>query len=361
MLPTPALLVDRGVLLDNIAAMAARACTAHVALRPHGKTHKSAEIAKLQVAHGAIGLAVATLREAEYFAEHDVADLLITRQIVGELGLQRLTRLAHQTQVTVAIDDVEVAQAIDDAARRARVDIGLLWELECGARRSGTQPGMPSVEVLASLVPSLRRASFEGLMTYGGHVYESANEAELEAAAEDEAAAVRETAQLLEDRGMPSRVLSIGTTPTACRITERRGVTEIRPGGYVFNDATQLVMGLAAIENCALVVLTTVVSRPTSNRIVLDAGAKALSTRQLSRRVSGFGCLLDHPHLTISRLSDEHGVVESDSPISLRIGDRVKVIPNHAPSTVNQHCRMWVTDDGETLSGSFEIGARGWD
>jgi D-serine deaminase-like pyridoxal phosphate-dependent protein len=354
------LLVDWAVLLENVRSMAARAKVAGVALRPHAKTHKCVEIAKVQMEHGAIGLAVATLREAECFADNGFTDLLITGQVVGTHSLERLLRVARQARVSIAIDDVEVAGAIDGAALRAGLSVGLLWEIDCGVGRSGTQPGKPTVDLLAKVLPTLRAATFEGLMTYGGHVYQSSTDAELEAAANDEAEAVRHTARLLEDRGIGTRVLSVGTTPTACRISKDREVSEIRPGTYVFNDATQLALGLVERRSCALTVLSTVISHPTSNRIILDAGAKALSARRLSARTEGFGLVVDHPGLAVTQLYDEHGVVESDSPISLRVGDRVKILPNHAASTVNQHSCMWVIDSDDAVTGSLEVHARAW-
>ena len=360
-LTTPALLVDWAVLLENVRSMAALAKGAGVALRPHAKTHKCVEIAEVQIEHGATGLAVATLREAEYFSDNGFTDLLITGQVVGTHSLERLLRVARQARVSVAVDDVEVASAIDGAALRAGLSIGLLWEIDCGVGRSGTQPGEPTVDLLTKILPTLRAATFEGLMTYGGHVYASRTDAELEAAANDEGEAARHTARLLEDHGIGTRVLSVGTTPTARRISKDRGVTEVRPGCYVFNDATQLALGLVEMRSCALTVLSTVISHPTANRIILDAGAKALSTRRLTARTEGFGLVVDHPGLAVTQLYDEHGVVESDFPISLRVGDRVKILPNHAASTVNQHSCMWVIDSDDAVTGSLEVQARAWE
>jgi D-serine deaminase-like pyridoxal phosphate-dependent protein len=354
---TPALVVDRDVLIANVAAMAERARTAGVALWPHAKTHKTAQIAALQREHGAAGITVATLAEAEYFATEGFHDILLAYPPVGDWRLARLADLARRARLRVVLDDAEVLAGLMQACRAAGVVIGYLWEVDCGTGRLGTAPGEATATAIAG-APRGPECPFQGLMTFGGHAYAAADDAELDRAAEDERTALEMSAHALKAAGIECPVRSAGTTPTAHRLHVDTGITEMRPGNYVFYDATQVALGLIEPPGCALTVLATVIGRPDPRRVILDAGSKALSAERLTPRAPGFGLVLGHPELTIERLYEQHAIVGAPLPTRLRVGERVRIVPNHACTTANLHRRALVAQGADVVD-VWSIGAAG--
>src|SRR5262245_47305445 len=357
---TPALLVDGPTLVANVEGMAERVRLAGVGLWPHCKTHKTPEIASLQREHGAAGLTVATLHEAEVFAAAGHTDLLVAYPPVGRARVERLTDLARTIRVRVALDSEEALVGLDDACRAAQVEIGWLWEVDCGARRLGTAPGAQTAELVARLAKRHPYATFAGVFTFAGHAYDAQSSAELRSIAGDERAAVLATAAQLAARGMEVPAFSIGTTPTAHQLEAADGVTEIRPGNYVFYDATQVSLGLVSVDRCALSVLATVVARPDPRRLILDCGSKALAAERLTTLAPGLGLVAGHEDLVVSRLFEEHAIVEANEPSTIAVGRRLRVIPNHACASVNLHERMLITEGGE-IADEWRIAARGWD
>jgi D-serine deaminase-like pyridoxal phosphate-dependent protein len=359
-LQTPALLVDGPTLVRNIAAMAERARVAGVELWPHCKTHKTPEIAALQRDQGAPGLTVATLHEAEVFAAAGHADLLIAYPPVGGARLERLTELARTARIRVVLDSEEALVALDDACRIAQVEIGWLWEVDCGTHRLGTKPGAPTAELVAPLARRCRHTTFAGVLTFAGHAYGAHSVEELRSIAADERAAVRETAEELAGLGVEAQALSVGTTPTSHQLDDAEGVTEIRPGNYVFYDATQVALGLVSAERCALSVLATVLATPDPQRLILDCGSKALAAERLTTLSPGLGLVADHDDLVVGRLFEEHAVVEAAKPSTIPIGARLRVIPNHSCASANLHERMLITE-GQDVVDEWRIAARGWE
>ncbi|MBV9001551.1 MAG: alanine racemase [Solirubrobacterales bacterium] len=356
---TPALVVDCNRLLQNIEEMAERARSLGVALRPHAKTHKSPAIAALQRDHGAIGLTVATITEAEGFAAEGVDDLVLTAPPVGRWRLERLLALARQARVRVAVDNVEVVAALERACLDHGVGVGYLWEVDCGVGRFGTAPGEVTAEQIAKAVDATTGASFDGLLTFGGHAYAATTREEIVAVARDEHDAITQTVSALADRGIEANMRSVGSTPTSRFMQDADGVTEIRPGNYVFYDATQVAIGVVPIERCALSVLATVTSRPAPNRLILDSGSKALAAERLTGLTPGFGVVEDHPELRVERLYEEQAIVYTDEPSDIPVGTRVRVIPNHACAAANLHSRMLVVDDG-TVVDVWPVATREW-
>jgi D-serine deaminase-like pyridoxal phosphate-dependent protein len=359
---TPALVIDRGRLLTNIQEMAARAKALDVSLRPHAKTHKSPAIAALQREHGATGLTVATLTEAEGFAAMGIDDLVLTAPPVGDWRLDRLLALARRVRIRVAVDDTQVVAALDDAGRRAGVHIGYLWEIDCGVGRFGTPPGATTADQIARSVGTARHASFDGLLTFGGHAYGARDRRGIVAASHDERDAIAQTLAALADRGIETTVRSIGSTPTTHAIESAEAVseiTEIRPGNYVFYDATQVALGVIPLERCALSVLATVTSRPAPDRLILDSGSKALAAETLSTLTTGFGVVEGHPELRVVRLYEEQAIVHTDQPCDIPVGARLRVVPNHACAAANLHAEMLVVE-GETIVDVWPVTTRGW-
>ena len=356
---TPALIVERDRLVRNIVEMAARAQSLGVALRPHAKTHKSPAIAALQREHGAAGLTVATLTEAEGFAAEGVEDLLLTAPAVGDWRLERLIALARRVRVRVAVDGAEAVAALEEACRRGGIEVGYLWEVDCGVGRFGTPPGAATAEHIARAVDHARHASFDGLLTFGGHAYGATDRDGIAAAARDEHEAISETVSALADLGIDAAVRSVGSTPTSHAMQSGDGITEIRPGNYVFYDATQAALGVVAPERCALSVLATVTSRPAADRLILDSGSKALAAERLSTLTPGFGMIEGHPGLRVDRLYEEQAIVHSGAPCDIPVGARLRVVPNHACAAANLHSQMLVVQDG-TVVDAWPVATREW-
>lgn len=348
---TPVGVVDEEQLERNLAAMAALCAAAGVDLRPHAKTHKSGFVARRQLAHGAVGLTCATLQEAEVFAEAGVRDLLIAFPQVGEPKLRRLAALAERVdRLAVSLDQVEVAKRLPD-----RVEV--VWEVDSGMRRMGTAPGEESTAAVLELVDAVGAERVRGLLTHGGHAYRAETGGQRRVAAAEEAAALLETAALLRARGFLPRTLSAGSTPTAEALLGERGLTELRPGTYVYGDANQVTLGSQRLDDCALAVVATVVSvHP--DRALVDAGSKALSSDLRVTRMEGLGIVLGHPALRVERLSEEHGILGGEGLGELRLGDRLAIIPTHACTCANLHPDLLFAGAKEAVWRPVD--ARGW-
>jgi D-serine deaminase-like pyridoxal phosphate-dependent protein len=351
-LGTPVAVVDEGLMEANLRRMAMLAQSNGVRLRPHAKTHKSVDVARRQLAHGAAGLTVATLTEAEVFAAAGIGDLLVAHPPVGKPKLRRLGALAERVaRLAVALDDVGVARALPPK-------VEVLWEVDTGQHRIGTAPGKPTVSAVRDLVAAIGNDRLRGLITHGGHVYSSKDQTERHAVAEQEAGGVVETAAMLRSEGIEVRELSIGSTPTAGQASID-GITEIRPGTYVYGDANLVRLGAHRLEECALAVVACVVSTPAPDRAVVDAGSKALSADFRAPGVEGFGIVVGREHLIVERLSEEHAVLVARGATGLSIGDQVLIIPVHACTTVNLHSALAVlTPDGGIRWQTVD--ARGW-
>ena len=354
---TPALVVDRTVLDRNVRDMAERASAVGATLWPHAKTHKSTEIARAQLAAGAQGITVATVAEAETMAAAGVRDILLAYPPVDSWRLRRIVALAAGTRIVVTVDELATVMSLDNACTEAAVEIGYLWEVDCGNHRCGTPPGAPTADPVSRAVAASRGARYRGLMTFPGHAYNARDDAELKQIGRSEVDAVRSTERELSRRGIGSPVLSIGSTPTARHITDGAAGMQLRPGNYVFNDATQVALGVASVADCALTVLTTVISRPNPDRVILDAGSKALSSDHMTSKTEGYGIVCGLPGVKIERLYEEHAIARTDEP--LEVGTRVQVIPNHACTAANLHASAFVVENG-SLVDTWSVAARGW-
>jgi D-serine deaminase-like pyridoxal phosphate-dependent protein len=332
-LDTPALLVDLDVLEANLAGMAAVAARAGVRLRPHTKTHKSPEIARMQLQAGAAGITCAKLGEAEVMADAGLDDLLIAYPLVGEGKLRRLRDLMERARVRVSLDSVEVTEGLGRVGRDVGRDVEVLVEVDTGLHRLGRPPGPPTAELVGQ-VARVPGVEVVGLLTHAGHSYRARTSEELRRVAEREILDLVETAALCRRDGIALEEISVGSTPTARAGAFVDGVTEIRPGTYALNDATMMRLGVATEAMTAARVLATVVARPTTERFVLDAGSKCLTTDNMGT-VPDWLVVAGRPDLHMDFLSEEHGVGHRDGGEELRIGDRLQVIPSHACGCVN--------------------------
>jgi D-serine deaminase-like pyridoxal phosphate-dependent protein len=354
-LDTPTLLVDNDRLERNIAEMAARAAAGGKALRPHTKTHKTPEIARMQLAAGASGLTVAKLGEAEVLAYAGCKDIFIANQLVGWMKVQRLMALLEHAKVRVGADSMEVAGPIGVAAKSHGWQVPVMIEVDTGLGRSGTR-SLEEALLLARQITDQPGLEFLGIFTHEGHLYrgkEGGVDAEAAAAV---ATQMRETASALRDQGTPCREVSVGSTPGSKLLAPEPGLTELRPGVYVFNDCTQVRRGVEP-DRCALTVLATVISVRPDGRVVIDAGTKSFASDNPFAEKT-YGEVLDHPELTFSGISEEHGHLQAEGAISLKVGDKIRVVPNHACTCVNMHNSL-TTFRGESVADTLYIAGRG--
>ncbi len=332
-LDTPALVIDLDALEANLAEMAAMAARAGVRLRPHTKTHKSPEIARMQVEAGAAGITCATLGEAEVMADAGLDDLLIAYPLVGERKLRRLADLLARARVQVSLDSVEVAEGLGRLGRQLGRDVEVLVEVDTGLHRLGRPPGPPTAE-LVGLLARVPGVEVVGLLTHAGHAYRARSADELRRLAEREVLDLVETAALCRRNGVALHELSVGSTPTARTGAFVDGVTEIRPGTYALNDTTMVRLGIATEASIAARVLVTVVARPTEERFVVDAGSKCFTTDNMGA-VPDWLVVAGRPDLHMDFLSEEHGVGHRAGGDDVRIGQRLEVLPSHACTCVN--------------------------
>lgn len=357
-LDTPCLLIHLDVLERNIAEMQRVADAAGVRLRPHTKTHKCPEIARMQLAAGASGITVAKLGEAEVMVDAGVDDVLVAYPIVGEGKLARLRTLAERARLRVTTDSVEVAEGLGRVGRDLGRDLPVLVEVDTGMGRMGRPAGEPTVELVRELVrvPGIRLL---GLLTHAGHAYRATSAEELRAIAEREGRDLVETAERCAALGVELEEVSVGSTPTARIVAGVTGVTEIRPGTYVFNDVQQMRLGVATEAACAARILTTVVAHPTDDRFVLDAGTKSFAADGTDGPpFPGRGVVVDRPDLLLTFMSEEHTVGRPTGGGDVAIGDRLQVIPLHACSTVNLFGEA-VGVRGDRVERTFAIAGRG--
>lgn len=368
-LDTPALVVDLDVLEQNVRSMAEHASRLGVALRPHAKTHKTVEIAALQLQAGAVGLTLAKIGEVEaLLAAADasgtalpLADVLLAFPIVGRPKLERLLALADRLRVTVALDSPAAATMLGEAFAAAGRQVGVLVEVDTGGRRCGVLPGEPAV-ALARHVAETPGLAFRGIMTHEGQAY-GASPASLGEVSRQAGQTMVETAGQIRAAGLDVQVVSVGSTPSARDVATVPGVTEVRPGTYVFQDYNQVRLGVARVEECAAVVQATVVARPAPDRAVVDAGTKAVAAdrNMIVVEREGYGLVKGQPGWFFARASEEHGVLlrqEGEHADDLKIGDRVELIPNHICPAVNLYDTL-VVQRGGVVEGSWSVAARG--
>ncbi|MDQ3070644.1 MAG: alanine racemase [Acidobacteriota bacterium] len=364
---TPAVVIDTARLERNIDAMQRGAAAAGFQLRPHAKTHKLPEVARMQIARGAAGICCAKPSEALVFAAAGIEDIRIPYPVHPSkqhdiLALMDLCRLS------IIVDDAEVlsewARVMGKAGRTLRV----LVKVDVGFHRCGVDPVSPDALHLIALAAVLPGIELLGLLSHAGHGYHAASESALALIAEEEVNALTRLAARGREKSVALSEISIGSTPTARFSLTYAGPTELRPGNYVYFDRTQVGLGAAGIDDCALTVLSTVVSAH-ADRIILDAGSKTL-TNDGARGFSalpGYGALSPSPDsairphegFTIERLSEEHATVRvGPGAPALRIGDRVRILPNHScvVSNLVDHVHM---ADGDQVTDRLPVAARG--
>jgi D-serine deaminase-like pyridoxal phosphate-dependent protein len=365
-LPTPQVLIDRPRLMRNMDYAQQLASSAGVKLRPHAKTHKSPVIAKWQIDRGAAGVCCAKVGEAEVFAAAGIGDIRLPYP-VHPSNAPRLLALMDRARISIIVDHLDVARGWSDAMQRAGRSLDVLVKVDVGFHRCGIDPGADALGFLQAIaaMPGLR---LRGLLSHAGHGYHAAAEQELCDVAQREA----QTLIGLRDKALSSGIgleeISVGATPTLRFSARQRGLTELRPGNYVYFDRTQVALGAATLDECALTVIATVVSKH-PGRIILDCGSKTLTNDQARgiTPAAGYGAVLigdgESPRaideaLSIERLSEEHATVRVIGTTSLEPGDRVRVVPNHS-CVVSNLVDAVLLVEGDRVIDTLPVAARG--
>ncbi len=328
-LPTPALCIDMEAVGHNLRAMQDFANGAGVDLRPHAKTHKHPFFAHMQLGHGAVGVCVAKLSEAEVMVAGGVKDILVTNEIADPRKLRQLAGLAHYAAITLAVDSLPCAAAAARAAMDAGATLRLLIEVDSGSQRCGTAPGEPTL-ALARGIMELESVEFAGVMGYEGHCMfiEDADERRRMAQADQEK--LVGTAELIRAHGIPVETVSAAGTGTYDVTGAYPGITELQPGSYVFMDGRY--RPLRPEFRCALTVICTVISRPTPERVVVDVGMKSLTNE------FGMPQVLGIPNADFYREGEENACIRlEDTGHPIRPGDPVELLPMHGDTTIAVH------------------------
>jgi D-serine deaminase-like pyridoxal phosphate-dependent protein len=363
-IPTPAVLVESSKLARNLARMQKAVAEAGKTLRPHAKTHKSPEVARMQLSAGATGICCAKLGEAEVFADAGVTDIRLPYPL-NPVNADRVLALNDRVVLSFIVDDQAIAREWSRLAVQRGRTLGVLVKVDVGFHRCGIDPHGTRAAAIVADIASLPGLRFLGLLSHAGHGYSAGSEAEAEAIAVEEA-------RILRDLAAASHVhcaeISVGATPTARFSVREPGITEMRPGNYAYFDRTQVGLGAAAWDDCALTVLARVVSRPAPDRVILDSGSKTLSN-DLARgftSLPGYGAVLEGLHaaapderLVIERLSEEHATVRAAAgDPGLATGTLVRIVPNHSCVVSNLVDTIWMVD-GNRVVERLPVAARG--
>jgi len=361
-LDTPALLIDQNILLDNLRFMQDYANRQSVTLRPHTKTHKMPAVAKMQMELGAAGVAVAKTGEAEVMFREGIRDILIANEIVGEAKLRRIRALCEQgAEITFGVDSpcqIESAERVfKGASRPARVSI----EIEVGENRSGIIEEKDFLELL-TILKCCPHVVLKGLFSHDGNSYSAPDIESCHAIARKAMERTVHFAELAQAEGMKPETVSFGSTPSLMHGFDIvPGITELRPGTYVFMDASQ-GHAIGSLARCAATVLATVMSRPTAERVILDVGAKGLTMQERTEGICatpGKGTLVEFPDVHIHSVYDEHAIIYSKMfRDSVQTGDKVRIIPVHICPVCNLYDTAWLVD-GDDVVGELPVLCRG--
>jgi D-serine deaminase-like pyridoxal phosphate-dependent protein len=352
-LDTPAMLVDVAAMEQNIAQLMTQLRAHGVRVRPHLKTVKSPELARLLMAAGAQGGCVAKLSEAEVLAGAGIEDLLITTELYGETKLRRLVALLERhPQIKLVVDSAAGASAVHQALSAAARPVDVLIDLDVGQHRCGVPPGAPAL-ALAQHVATLSQLRLIGVQGYEGHLQQVPDRSERERRCHEAMRELTDTAERLKAAGYRIEVVTTGGTGTAEFCASYPGVTEVQPGSFVFMDSAYGT-ALGPVYANALTILSTVISRPRPHEAVVDAGLKSLSTD------SGPAQPKSLPGMQYRPAGDEHGIVSWDatSRVELALGDRIELIPSHIDTTINLHDHYYAQRGGQ-LVAIWPVATRG--
>ena len=352
---TPAVVVDLDVVERNLTRMSSYCHSHQLGLRPHTKTHKSIEAAAMQLQLGAIGLTVAKVGEAEVMTASGTKQILVAHPIVGRAKIERLAVLAKELRIIIAVDSLRAAEGLARVACKEGVTFDVLIEFDSGSQRCGVAAGKEA-KTLGEQIGKLEGTRLSGLFTYFGNVW--GDEAERAAELNKARADVAMTLEAYRAAGLSTEIVSAGSTPAARMSHTVEGITEIRPGTYIYNDLNTYYQGLCSLDDCAVRVVTTVVSTAVPGHVVVDAGSKTLSSDLCSAGPkSGYGLLVEREG-TLKKLNEEHGYLQANDLKGVDVGQVFSLIPNHVCTCINMHDEVLTARKG-VITGSWRVAARG--
>ena len=371
-LDTPAILVDLDKLQTNIDAMASMAAEVGIKLRPHTKVHKGTYISELQIAAGAIGVSVSKLGEAAVYADAGQSDIMVVHPFYGHHKLKALHALHARANISCAVDSVDGAKAIGGVGEASNRKVPVLLKINVNCNRFGVSPGEPTLRIAQEIdrVPGIELV---GIITHESAMSVPSAEAVKEIAYES-ASIMSESARTLREAGIAIEHVVAGSTPTASALCEYASdfpeITEIHPGAYVFGDRGYVSAFGIEEEACSATILVTVVSTPADDRACVDGGYKTFGADPMlftAAKVGGlgswtpsFGSVTGHPGVSVSRLTEEIGVLTLSSDSSVSIGERLEILPNHISLAVNLHDTIYGIRNGE-MEQEIPVSCRGMD
>ncbi|CAM4168752.1 alanine racemase [Lacicoccus alkaliphilus] len=358
---TPALLIDHKILKRNLTSMQGYADRSGVNLRPHTKTHKMPRLAKMQLEAGAAGVTVAKVGEAEIMAEAGIDDIFIANQIIGRSKVERIRRLTGAVNISFGVDSVYSVKEIDGVFEGADKKAEVLIEVEVGEKRSGIIMRNDFITLLDEIKNS-RNVRFKGVFSHDGHTYKASTIDRLKELYHDSSARTLKFAGIARDHGMACEVVSIGSTPPfVLGFDIPEGITEIRPGTYILMDGSQANV-LGHHDTCAATILTTVISKPTDERVITDVGAKGLTKEHRTEGLTateGLGKIVGFDGVHIDSVFDEHAIIYDEGFRSrVEIGDKVEILMNHICPVSNLYEKAYIVEDGEVIEEA-PVSARG--
>jgi len=352
-LDTPSLLIDYNQVTDNLKRMQGYANDQNIALRPHTKTHKMPSLAHLQLKTGATGISVAKVGEAEVMAKSGITDIFIANEIVGESKLNRILDLGETIDISFGIDSIAQVKMIQGVFSKSKKPAKVLIEIEVGEERSGIVTKETFKELLLYL-KKCKHIHLKGLFSHDGHSYSAKDLNDLECIHFKSQMRTLEFVDIAKSMGFEIDTVSIGSTPPLMHgFSILDGITEIRPGTYIFMDASQS-NAYGNKERCAATILATVMSKPTEERVILDVGAKGLTTQTRNKGLcttTGLGLIKGFNNVTIYNVFDEHAIIYSKIfSNSVNVGDKVEIIPNHICPVVNLHETAYFVQNGDVIA-----------
>jgi D-serine deaminase-like pyridoxal phosphate-dependent protein len=364
-LRTPAFLIDFPKLKSNVEMMKERAQRNSVVLRPHVKTHKTAEIARMQTSDGMPGITVSTLAEARFYQKSGFNDITYAFPITANKLSEAAELTAGLEIFNILLDQPQTLSAVEAYGREHGIRFKVFLKVDCGYHRAGVDPSKPESVQLARRLEACDRIEFKGILTHAGHSYHCSNPDEIAKVAGQERDVMAQFAARLRDEGITCETVSIGSTPTAMHAPHWQGINEIRPGNYVFFDKFQADVGSCRPAQVAATVLTTVAAHyPDHNQMLIDAGALALSKDAGADHLNSevvFGGVLNHPDLKLFSISQEHGLITSNDPIAFEkfpVGSLLRIIPNHSCLTAALFPEYHVVEDNQVVDEWIPM--RGW-
>lgn len=336
-LDTPVLLINQEIMRANLLKMAKLCREREIKLRPHVKTHKIGKIALEQVKLSGNGIAVSKLSEAEVMTRFGIDDILIANELIGDKKIERLNRILENSDIGVCVDSREGVDQLEKNIITGTKILKVYIEVDTGMNRCGLSD-QDEILKLANYIQKKRKLRFTGILSHSGNIYQSRSRDEVFQTAKEEIAKMVAAGDFLRKRGIAVDEISVGSTPASLYLDKALGITEFRPGNYVLNDMMQVSLGVARVADCALSIVATVISRPVTDRAVIDAGSKSLGLDKGvhgSEIIKGHGFIREYPNAVIERLSEEHGILKISKEMPISIGDRLTIVPNHACSVMN--------------------------